>query len=199
MNVYQKINKIMLEVRSVLKDTKVEFKSTKYNAVSHDGVTGLLHMPIAEAGLIVIPSMTEHELEIGKDSYDKNVYISKVWVQLEVVNIEKPEERIFTQGFAIGLDNQDKGPGKAYSMAIKYCYLKLFMLESMDEEEMRQVELKTKLELINDLRKKFKDKTAADGTDWKSAFMSDFDLTDERDIPKKSTQEIVKMLEWEGF
>jgi hypothetical protein len=38
------------------------------------------------------------------------------------------------------MDSSDKAMGKAYSMALKYCYLKTFMLESLDEEESRECE-----------------------------------------------------------
>lgn len=116
-------------------------------AVSHDDVTALLHDPIAEAGIVAFPNMESAELEpfeVVKE-YQGNKTVStqyrvKVWVSVTFYDSDRPEISITTKCFSYAIDSGDKATGKAYSMAIKYCYLKTFMLESSDDEESRDNE-----------------------------------------------------------
>lgn len=144
-NLYQKINAVMGEVETVYKDSKVTVnkKGDGYRAVSHDNVTKLLHGPIAKAGLVAIPnmdkcetSMFQQETQYGK----KTAFRVDVQASVTFVNIDSPEEKVTTTCHAYSFDSGDKATGKAYSMALKYCYLKTFMLESSDEEESRDQE-----------------------------------------------------------
>lgn len=116
-------------------------------AVSHDDVTALLHDPIAEVGIVAFPNMDSAELEVFEvvKEYQGNKTISnqyrvKVWASVTFYDSDKPEVSLTTKCFSYAIDTGDKATGKAYSMAIKYCYLKTFMLESSDDEESRDNE-----------------------------------------------------------
>jgi hypothetical protein len=116
-------------------------------AVSHDDVTALLHDPVAEAGIVAFPNMESAELESFEvvKEYQGNKTVSnqyrvKVWASVTFYDSDKPEISLTTKCFSYAIDTGDKATGKAYSMAIKYCYLKTFMLESSDEEESRDSE-----------------------------------------------------------
>lgn len=136
-NLYQKINNIMEESKRVKKGITVGYGNNKYKAVTHDDVTRLIQGLFVKNGVVAIPTMESHEQSEGKTSKGSLIYISKVWVSIEFINSDNPEERFTTKSFAIGFDSQDKGPGKAYSMAVKYAYLKVLMIESGDNEEER--------------------------------------------------------------
>jgi len=136
-NLYQRLNSVMKEVQTVFKNVKVSGYGAGYKGVSHDDVTALLHKPLVEAGIQTNINMVSHELTEGTTSKGGKVYISNVWASIEFINIDEPEQRMTSKAFAMGFDSQDKGPGKAYSMAVKYCLLKTLMLESCDEEEQR--------------------------------------------------------------
>lgn len=147
-NLFQKINEVMKEVKSVHKGSTVKInEKASYSAVSHDDVTALLHDPIARVGIVAMPRMESCELEIveqtknyqGQVTFSKN-YLVKVWASVTFFNSDNMTEQFQTQCFAYALDSGDKATGKAYSMAIKYCYLKTFMLESLDDEESRDFE-----------------------------------------------------------
>lgn len=147
-NLFQKINDVMKEVKTVHKGATVKInEKSSYTAVSHDDVTSLLHDPIARAGIVAMPRMETCELEIfeqsknyqGQITVSKN-YLVKVWASVTFFNSDNMSEQFQTQCFAYALDSGDKATGKAYSMAVKYCYLKTFMLESSDEEESRDFE-----------------------------------------------------------
>jgi hypothetical protein len=147
-NLFQKINEIQKQVKSVYKGSTVKInEKSSYTAVSHDDVTSLLHDPIADAGIVAMPRMETCELEVfeqtksyqGQTSVSRN-YLVKVWASVTFFNSDNMSEQFQTQCFAYAIDSGDKATGKAYSMAIKYCYLKTFMLESLDDEESRDYE-----------------------------------------------------------
>jgi hypothetical protein len=55
------------------------------------------------------------------------------------VNVDEPSEWIDVESFGYGLDDQDKGPGKAMSYAVKYALLKTLGLETGDDPDEDQV------------------------------------------------------------
>ena len=137
--VYKKINNILKEIESIEKTANIKIGGGGYKAVEHDEVTRLLHMPIANAGLIVVPNELGCHINPvvlkGKHG-DRNEFKAQVTMNLKVIDIEDGSS-IETCATAYAFDSGDKATGKAQSMAIKYCYLKLFMLESKDNEEAR--------------------------------------------------------------
>lgn len=147
-NLYQKICIIMQKVSTVYKDSKVQTgQNSSYKAVSHDAVAALLHPYLAEQGIIVRPSVISRTLECAKvtNQYgEKDQFRTHLVVDVAFINADNPNEResVIMDGYA--LDSQDKGPGKALSYAVKYALLKMFVLESSDEEEAREPDFKTK-------------------------------------------------------
>jgi len=147
LNLFQRINLVMKSVNSVHKGATIDMGGKSYNAVTHDDVTALLHGPITAAGIVAMPDMSDFTLETleTKSEYQGKVtvkvsYLAKIQASVTFINIDKPDERITTKCYSYAMDSSDKAMGKAYSMALKYCYLKTFMLESLDEEESRSYE-----------------------------------------------------------
>lgn len=137
----QKINQVMLKVQTVEKTAKIAMGSGSYKAVTHDEVTSLLHLPVAEAGIVLKASVIDSKIERLEfiDSYGKAKvqYMASVTVEVVAINSDDPTDTMKILMPAIAFDAGDKAFGKAISMATKYAYLKLFMLESVDEEEHR--------------------------------------------------------------
>jgi hypothetical protein len=149
LNLFQKIIKIMEKVSYIEKGAEVSTgnNSKSYRAIQHDDVTNLLHGPCADMGIVVIPSITDAVVsEIVKQSEYKGVvekkisYRADVWVDVTFINADNPDEKIVSKTFSYAMDSMDKATGKAYSMAVKYAYLKTFMLQSGDDEESRDWE-----------------------------------------------------------
>ena len=147
MNLYQKILTVYKEVRSIVKDGEIEQGNSSYLVVTHDAVTRALHMPLANAGIVCIPNLEicqNSDFEVSK-VWNKETTVSK-WYRADVkasitfVNADDPTDRFTSHSFAYAFDKSDKAIGKAYSMAIKNIYLKVFMLESVDHEEERELE-----------------------------------------------------------
>jgi hypothetical protein len=57
---------------------------------------------------------------------------------IRFVNIDEPMDLIDVETFGFGIDDQDKGPGKAMSYAVKYALLKTLGLETGDDPDMDQ-------------------------------------------------------------
>ena len=148
MNIYQKINEVRKEIGYVQKDKEVGFGKSSYRAVTHDAVTGMVRNALIKHGVVIVPSVlsaTFHPAElvttVGDDGVSKTAHakqrLYEATYQVEFVNIEEPADRIVTQQNAHALDNGDKAPGKAMSYATKYAILKLFNIETGEDEESR--------------------------------------------------------------
>ena len=136
---------IMKEVETVFKGANISMGNGRsYSAVNHDDVARLLHRPLAEHGIITKVSVEKVEL-VGREKTNKYgdtalEYRADVWVEVTFINADKPEEREVCKSFAYAFDSGDKAVGKAESMAVKYVFLKNFVLESTDNEESRDHE-----------------------------------------------------------
>lgn len=134
-NIYQRINAVRKAIGYIQKDKAVSTGGGSYKAVTHDTVTGLIRQHLIEQGIIVVPDLVSglfHQKEEGaKQRLYEATYV------INFVNSEKPEEKISMNVSAHALDNGDKAPGKALSYATKYAMLKLFSLETGEDEESR--------------------------------------------------------------
>jgi hypothetical protein len=127
-NVYQRMLEAQKAFGYVQKDKP---KGLQYSVVTHDAVTKKARAALMEAGLYAYSTVEEH----GQES-------NRTWarVSMTIVNVDDPEDNFTTTMFGYGNDSQDKGPGKAISYAVKYCYLKAFGAETGDDADLEAVE-----------------------------------------------------------
>lgn len=140
LNIYQRINRIMNEVSYLQKTKTVGKGDNAYKAMTHDHVSQSIQPLFVKHGVVAIPSMVRTDIEryMVKTKFgESNRYETRAIVKVKFVNIDAPGDFFEVETTAHGFDNQDKSCGKAYSMAVKYCYLKLLMLASGDDEEQR--------------------------------------------------------------
>jgi hypothetical protein len=123
-NVHQRMIAVTKAVGNVAKgDKKV---NGQYSFVSHDAVTKALQPHLVEQGLAVLPTVVARTQDGNRTEVDMEVLI---------VNVDNPEDTVTIKAFGYGIDNQDKGPGKAVSYATKYALLKAFCLETGDDPD----------------------------------------------------------------
>ena len=136
MNIYQKLNKVRKAVPYIKKDKEVQ---EKYNAVTHDQVTAHLHDVCVEQGIFVITSQVKGEAtESGMTTSIGNpIMLYKATYEVSFVNMDDPADKFSINIEAFANDTGDKAPGKALSYAVKYAMLKVFMLETGENEESR--------------------------------------------------------------
>lgn len=135
MNLYEKINEIRKAVDYIQKDKSVSTGGGSYRAVSHDQVTAILRQHLITQGIICIPNLVKscaHD-RVG----DAKQFRYDATYSFEFVNAEAPTERLAIVIEAHAMDNADKAPGKAISYAKKYAVLKLFEIETGEDEESR--------------------------------------------------------------
>jgi len=123
-NIYKRILAVMAEVYFVQKEDRKVNK--QYTFVSHDAVTAKLHPQFVKHGIVVVPSVM---------TWSVNGNRTEVYMSVAFVNADNPDDRITLESLGFGIDQQDKGPGKAISYAYKYALLKLFALETGDDPE----------------------------------------------------------------
>lgn len=135
MNIYQRINEVRKAIGYVQKDKSVSTGGGSYKAVTHDAVTGMVRAALIEHGVIIVPSVVSSVFHPKEPDAKQRLY--EATYQIEFVNMDDPADRIVTQQTAHALDNGDKAPGKAMSYAAKYAILKLFNIETGEDEESR--------------------------------------------------------------
>jgi hypothetical protein len=124
LNIHQRMFEVMKSVKYIQKgDRKV---NGQYTFVSHDAVVEKLRPAFIENGILPIATIVNHTQEGNRSEVD---------IEVKFCNIDDPSDFITVNGFGYGIDNQDKGPGKAVSYAVKYCFLKTFCLETGDDPE----------------------------------------------------------------
>ena len=170
LNLYQRINEIRKKVDYIQKDKKVSTgASGSYQAVSHDQVTAILREHLIDFGVLCVPTLVASKANdrVG----DAKQFRYDATYSFEFVNCDKPEEKLCIVIEAHAMDNADKAPGKALSYAKKYAVLKLFEIETGEDEESRYQSADFNLEMyldiikgaenMEDLRKLFADAMCA--------------------------------------
>lgn len=125
-NVFQRMNAVMQKVKYLCKDDKVEFKTTKYKAISEEKVTTAVRTAMVEEGLVIFP-VEQHRERVGQ--------ITSVDTTYRLQNIDNPDDYIFVVSSGDGADTQDKGAGKAMTYAFKYALLRTFAIPTGEDPD----------------------------------------------------------------
>lgn len=151
LNLYQRINEIRKKVDYIQKDKSVSTGGGSYKAVTHDQVTAILREHLIVFGVICIPTLAASKANdrVG----DAKQFRYDATYSFDFVNCDKPEEKLTIVIEAHAMDNADKAPGKALSYAKKYAVLKLFEIETGEDEESRYQSADFNLEMYLDIIK----------------------------------------------
>lgn len=125
-NIYQRLAAAMRKVEYVQKEKK---SGMRYSIVSHDAVTAKVRPALLDAGVVYHP----HAMTVGQTGNR-----TEVTMTVRFVNIDEPDQFIDVPSAGYGIDDQDKGIGKAISYAGKYALLKALGLETGDDPDMDQ-------------------------------------------------------------
>lgn len=136
LNLYQRINEIRKKVDYIQKDKSVSTGGGSYKAVTHDQVTAILRQHMNDYGIICIPNLVTSKANDYRTTEAKQFRYDATY-SFQFVNADKPEESLQIVIESHAMDNADKAPGKALSYAKKYAVLKLFEIETGEDEESR--------------------------------------------------------------
>ncbi|MCY9513275.1 ERF family protein [Paenibacillus apiarius] len=122
---YQKMSAVMQKVDYLQKDDRVEFGTTKYNAISEEKVTSAVREALIEQKLVIFPFEQEHRRDGNLTSVD---------VKYKIVDTETGEYEVIVSS-GTGSDTQDKGVGKAMTYAYKYLLLRTFAIPTGEDPD----------------------------------------------------------------
>lgn len=130
----------VMEKASYIQKTQ-KSNGLKYNYVSHDAVVEKLRAHMVEAGIIVVPRITDREMRIedvtGKYGTTTQVFYT-VHMAFDFINADDISDKLTVEAVGMGIDPGDKASGKAMSYAKKYALLQAFMLATGDETDRDQ-------------------------------------------------------------
>ncbi len=135
MNIYQRVNEVRKEIAYIQKDKSVSTGGGSYKAVTHDAVTGMVRAPLIKHGIVIIPTLL-WERSLPKEEGQKQ-FRHEAGYRFRFQNIDDKEDFFEVDTLAHAMDNADKSPGKALSYATKYAILKVFNIETGEDEESR--------------------------------------------------------------
>ncbi len=143
LNIYQRVNNVMKAVKYVQKDSSVSGGGANYKAVSHDQVVSVCRQALVDHGIMIYPNQISGEFLIKRDlsatpAIKMGLYSGKY--EINFVNIDSGDDKITVTVEAHANDNGDKAPGKALSYATKSAMLKVFNLETGENDESRAEE-----------------------------------------------------------
>lgn len=137
MNVFQRMNQVRREVDYVKKEKEV--KGQGYKAVTHDEVTARVRQSLIEHGVMILPDLliSTDELTGAATKTGAKFHRYKGLFEVSFVNADDPQDRVSIKVEAHADDHGDKAPGKALSYATKYAILKMFNIETGEDDESR--------------------------------------------------------------
>lgn len=135
MNIYQRINEVRKEVAYIQKDAKVQ----GYKAVSHDMVVAALRPALINHGIVIYPSLLKGEMVPTGTATSSGTPIMRYEAEHVVtfINVDDKDDFVQMTISSHANDHGDKAPGKAVSYAVKTAELKMFSLETGDNDESR--------------------------------------------------------------
>jgi len=141
MNIYQRINAVMREVKYLKKDQQITGGGANYKAVTRDSVVNALRDEMINQGIVAQTNQLSGEWTVLRDVNAAPVPIKmglyKGFYNVSLVNMNDPQDRATIGVEAHATDNGDKAPGKAMTYAEKTGLIKHFMLETGINDEAR--------------------------------------------------------------
>lgn len=135
LNLFQRINQVRKAIGYVQKDKAVSTGQGSYKAVTHDQVTAMVRGAMIDAGIVCYPELIA-SASLPKEEGSKQFRYEATYA-FHFVNSDDPADKITVTIQAHAMDNADKAPGKALSYAKKYAVLKVFEIETGEDEESR--------------------------------------------------------------
>ena len=138
LNIYQRINAVQAKIDYIKRDKVVQ----TYKAVTHDQVTALIRVLLVEFGIVIIPALVS-TVTVDTGSLTAKgtptIRVEAIY-EFKFVNKDDPQDFFVSTVSAHALDTGDKAPGKALSYAKKALMLKVFEIETGEDDESRYKE-----------------------------------------------------------
>jgi len=140
LNIYQRINAVMKDVKYVKKDGQISGGGANYKAVTHDQVVSVARAALVEHGVMIYPNQLKGEFLIRRDlsaTPPVKMGLYSGTYEINFVGIDKGDKLTVTVESHAN-DNGDKAPGKCLTYATKAAILKVLVLETGESDESRE-------------------------------------------------------------
>ena len=138
-NLYQRMIAVMEDVKRLQKDKQVGSGSYAYKAVSEEKVATTMRSAFIQHGLVIFPVSQAHRLtdytSPGRGGELSVISLSSVDVVYKLVNVDNPAEFELIASSGTGVDNQDKGVGKAMTYSMKYALMRAFLIPTGEDPD----------------------------------------------------------------
>lgn len=129
-NIHKRMMRAAASVKTIEKRGKVQMKGGGgYDFVTHDDAALYAKQAIHAQGVNIEP-------DIVSMNQDGNMTVMEISV--DFVNVDDPSDKLSRRSFGYGVDASDKGPGKAYSYALKTALLKALQIPAGDAEDVER-------------------------------------------------------------
>jgi hypothetical protein len=157
LNLYEKIQAVSLDVNNISKSMTVGSGNYSYKAVGDLQVTLAVKKSEAEFKIISIPikqEVVKSEIIRGeKDGKITLMFIDDIKMTVRFYDLEDTTQFLDIESFGRGVDNGDKGFGKASTYARKYALLNAYKIATGEDPDATHSE-----DLLNNLLGKEKPK-----------------------------------------
>lgn len=135
-NITKAILEVMKEIKGIEKDSNVGSGSYAYKGVKDQQVKQIVGKAMQAHGLAIIPTSVEEETQFTDwDEGGKHKQSTFTKVRTKYLLLHESGESLEIAGYGHGVDNQDKGAGKATTYALKYVLLYTFLIPTGDIDD----------------------------------------------------------------
>lgn len=159
--ILQRINNVRKKIDYIKKDKEVSTGKGSYRAVTHDMVTAMLRQHLIDEGIVVITSLTK--AVTVPPSGDSKQHRYEAEYQVMFCSVDDAQDNIAMIVSAHANDSGDKAPGKALSYAKKYAMLKIFEIETGEDDESRTYDGSMPIDALEAALKELSAATTLDG------------------------------------
>ena len=146
-NLYEKIQAVSIDVMNIEKDMQVGKGNYSYKAVSDTSVVLQVKKAEEKHKIISIPIKQEliksEIIKQVKDGRETMLHVDNIKMTVRIIDLENISDFIEVESFGKGIDNADKGFGKASTYARKYALLNAYKIatgEDPDSEKSQSTE-----------------------------------------------------------
>lgn len=144
--IYKSLNEIHKKIRPIAKNQKNAHQGYAYRG--YEDLYNAISPLLAEHNVVCIPVVLDKQVTEAKKGGNQAWTSTELTMEYRFVSaIDRSEVSVIARGE--GLDNSDKGIGKAMSYAHKYALMQLFMIPTqdvMDPDKEHHVVEKTKID-----------------------------------------------------
>jgi hypothetical protein len=130
LNLIQKL----IEVRKAVPYLKKDNKGFQFQFVSSSQTLAALKGAMDEQGVLLVPSVTAYEIRDHTTKKGFHEYFTHLTLLFRWIDADNPADTLESQWCGQGLDDAEKGIGKALTYAEKYFLLKFFNIPTDNDD-----------------------------------------------------------------